>query len=57
MEHLRHFVGGAAVGFVVALFVLPNRKPLSSWWDIAVWFAAHMLVAIPCGIAAWGLWP
>ena len=44
------------MGFIVSFFLV-NRGGMKGWPDMALWFAATMLVAIPFGLAAWGLLP
>ncbi len=53
---MKHFIGGSAVGFVVAIIGLPRGKGDTSM-DYLVSFIAHMFIAALFGLMAWGLMP
>ena len=55
VEAMRHFIGGAAVGFIVAVY--GGGLPKLYWQDLLGWFLACLAVSGSFGLAAWGLMP
>lgn len=53
---MKHFLGGSAIGMIVALIRLPWKKNPSDY-EFAASMAAHFFVAFLFGLAAWGLLP
>lgn len=51
---MKHFLGGWALGFLIALALLPSIKPGQSI-EQSLW--AHIIVAVLFGLAAWGILP
>ena len=56
---MKHFIGGASVGYVFALIGIQKPKPCTSMTDLefCVFIFAHALCAVLFGLAAWGLLP
>lgn len=53
---MRHFIGGAALGFFVAIIAI-ERSFDTSWGDYLASCIAHMFIAVLFGVMAWGLLP
>lgn len=53
---MKHFIGGSAVGMLLAIVGLPRVKGISDS-DYVVAMIAHLFVACLFGLAAWGLLP
>jgi hypothetical protein len=56
---MRHFIGGAAVGFIFALWRIPHTKSAHEMDGIefVASILSHLIVTAAFGLAAWGLWP
>ena len=56
---MKHFIGGAAIGLILALRQIPRSKSASDMGDyeFCVYVAAHLFVSFLFGVAAWGLLP
>lgn len=53
---MRHFVGGFAIGFILAVVKIPSI-PTKTWAEKLGVFLAHVFVGTMFGLAAWGLLP
>jgi len=53
---MRHFIGGACVGIILAL-TRSGLKASSGDRDFVVTWATAMVMSLLCGGAAWGLYP
>ena len=53
---MKHFIGGAALGTVIAIIGIPRGSGKSDM-DYLAGFIAHSFVAVLFGAMAWGLLP
>lgn len=56
---MRHFIGGTAIGLMIALWKIHPHKQATQMGDgeFCLYVSLHFFVAVIFGLAAWGLLP